>query len=485
MFTKVYPAIFLLCICLAACRTKNSMTPLGNRSYTPILAPIVHRTGDTLYHGSYEVFENRQLEEHKISLYIMIIPSKNPSANLSPIFFFSGGPGDAATDRVDFFMEHRVFRENRDIVLIDSRGTGRSNPLHCPSTQVRKTASYCMDEMYPVDSVTKCFDALSKVADLSQYTTEIVIDDVEEIRRWLGYDTINIWGQSYGTRACQAYQRQYPNAIRSSVMEGVVPTSMAMPLNHASDGQKAWELLLEECVDDSLCNARYPLLAYEFEKLFARLQKASDTFYYVDSVHATHERVEIAAGPLGDLIRSIMYSVSGRRRIPYLVHEAYGGNYRPLIEIAIDRNSAPYSLADGFYLCVTCSEDVPYITTLEADELTQRRFLGRYRIDQQVRACEVWGRGIIQDTFRVPITSDIPTLVISGGVDPITPPHWGELVIQQMSQAQHLVIPQMAHGVRGLTDTACFYKLIDQFFRKPNSEVTKDCIKLMKPVAFR
>jgi pimeloyl-ACP methyl ester carboxylesterase len=487
---KLYAILYLLLFvvpirCSTIIDDRVSLDKPGKRLFYSLLKPIIAEANDTLYEGTYAVYENKKLKGHKINLYVLVIPARSKDSLQSPIFYFQGGPGDAATAMKNFFLRNKIYREKRDIVLIDFRGTGQSNPLHCDGTQLRTTAQACMDEMFPIDSVRKCFKELSAIADLSQYTTEIAIDDVEEIRKWLGYDAINIMGQSYGTRSCQSYMRLYPHSIRSVVMIGPVPTSMNMPLNHAYDGQRAWSLLLEDCKNDSACNVNYPLLAKEFNSLIERLRKKPDNYIFYDSIKHTREKVFIKHGPFADLLRSIMYSPKGQRQIPYLVHEANKGNYQPLIEIAIDRNSEPYSLADGFYLCVTCSEDVPYIDSMKTPELTMDTYMGNYRIQQQIAACSTWRRNQIGNNFRDPVESAIPALVISGMHDPITPPRWGDSVTQNMSNAKQLIIPAMAHGIRGLSNDTCFYNLINRFISSPHEKISSEKLVLMKPPVFR
>ncbi len=179
-----------------------------------------------------------------------------------------------------------------------------------------------------------------------------------------------------------------------------------------------------------------------------------------------------------------MYSPGGQRQIPYLIHEASKDNFQPLIEIAIARNDDPYSLADGFYLCVTCYEDVPFINQPDS-LLTDSTYMGSYRIEQQVRACEQWKIGKANESYRQSVVSDIPALVIAGMRDPITPPHWADSVTQKMSNAQRLVVPHMAHGLKGLSKQDCFHSIINMFLNKPEDTVDETCIELMWPEAFK
>jgi pimeloyl-ACP methyl ester carboxylesterase len=477
----VIPLAFLVLCCKTSRDQKFLTDDPGERLFPSLLESRLIENRDTIYEGYFPVAENRKLNTKKIKLHIIVIPASDAKNVGSPVFYFQGGPGDAATGMIDYFLEHPVYHRNRDVVLIDFRGTGKSNPLHCSGTQVRNTVQACLDEMFPIDSLKKCYTELSTIADLTQYTTEIAIEDVEEVRQWLGYNTVNVFGQSYGTRACQSYMRQYPDAVRSAVMIGPVPTFMTMPLNHAKDGQRAWDLLVEECKNDSICNSHYPLLKREFDTIIGKLRKNPIIAEYHNNEQHIHEKIVIRHGPFSDLIRSIMYSPSGQRQIPYLIHQASKGNFQQLIEIAISRNSEPYSLADGFYLCVTCYEDVPYIVQLPIDNT----YMGSYRIEQQINACKQWKMGKVNENFREPVASDIPAFVIAGMRDPITPPHWADSVTQKMSKAQRLDIPQMAHGMKGLSNADCFHTMINSFFDEPWNAVNTVCIESMQPQAFK
>lgn len=485
---KKWCAAILICLSILSCKTpsdqKSRIDDPGERLFPSLLEPRLLGSNDTIYEGYFSVAENRRLNTKEIKLYIVVIPASDEKNVRSPVFYFQGGPGDAATNMIHYFLKRPVYYKNRDIVLIDFRGTGKSNPLHCSGTQVRNTTQACMDEMFPLDSVKKCFDELSAMADLTQYTTEIALEDVEAVRQWLGYNAVNVFGQSYGTRACQSYMRQYPGSVRSAVMVGPVPTFMTMPLNHAKDGQRAWDLLIEECRNDSICNSQYPLLKKEFDAIIEKLRKGSVIAGYNSSEQHIHEKIVIRHGPFSDLIRSIMYSPNGQRQIPYLIHEASKGNFQPLIEIAVARNAEPYGLADGFYLCVTCYEDVSYIDQ-HANLATKDTYMGSYRIEQQVNACELWKVGKASENYRQPVVSDLPAFVIAGMRDPITPPHWADSVTQKMSKVQRLVIPQMAHGVRGLSNEDCLHTMINNFFNKPEDTVDTACIELMQPQAFK
>lgn len=456
----------------------------GQRLFRSLLRPVPINSGDSIFEGYYSVYENRKLPGRKINLYITVIPALNNNNPGAPIFYFAGGPGGTASRMKNFFLNQIAYRSNRDIVLVDVRGTGLSNPLHCPELQTKKTAQACMDDMFPVDEIKKCYTQLVQAADLRQYTTENVVNDLEEIRKWLGYNTINVMGQSYGTRVCQSYMRQYPASVRSAIMIGPAALSMAVPVNHAYDGQKAWNLLVSDCMNDPNCNKKYPNLNDEFNIIMNRLAIKPDVFIYNKS-NGEKEEVIIRKGPLGDLIRSIMYTVRGQRQIPYLIHEAFKGNYQPLIDIAVARNSDPNSIANGFYLCITCHEDIPLIKEEQKINLIVDTYLGNYRIEQQTEACNVWSGNKVYDDFYKSVSSSIPALVVSGNHDPVTPPRWGDTVVQKMNHAQHLVIPQMAHGSAGLSNETLFHSRLSDFFNQPHEKLNTDFVSEMKEPSFK
>ena len=220
--------------------------------------------------GKLSVFENRQTRKgRKIELNVVVVPALEQKDKQEPLFELNGGPGVAATTAAPayatFLREHR---RHRDIVLVDQRGTGASNPLRCDTASKKP-----LDEMYPVSYVEACRRKLETVADLTQYTTPIAMDDLDEVRAWLGYDKINLIGLSYGTRAALVYMQRHPQRVRSAVLMGVAPTNSRLPLYHTSNAERVIELLFQECAADTVCNKTYPNLRGQFRELLTRLEK--------------------------------------------------------------------------------------------------------------------------------------------------------------------------------------------------------------------
>jgi pimeloyl-ACP methyl ester carboxylesterase len=174
----------------------------------------------------------------------------------------------------------------------------------------------------------------------------------------------------------------------------------------------------------------------------------------------------------------------GLRQIPYLIHQSYLGNWQPFVSLFPSTSSFDDFLAEGLYLCITCTEDVPFITSEEADSLTRGTFVGKYRIEQQMAACANWTKGTVPNDFFEPLRSDIPTLVISGSFDPVTAPSMVERIIETLPNSFLISIPEMSHVSDGLSSPECVDKVTLDFFKNPMVKPNIDCIGQMLPGEF-
>ncbi len=440
----------------------------------------------TILCGTFSVFENRQTNSgRKIDLNIIVIPAIHKNQSKAPIFCFDGGPGVAATNGASFYADSiNFYRVEHDVVLIDVRGTGDSNPLHCRQLQFKEGLEQQFSEMYPVHDVKDCYDSLSRLADLTQYTTTNMAIDIEEIRTWLGYGKINLFGLSFGGRLAQVYMKMFPASVENCVLWSPTTTSSRMPLYHAQYAEASLTKLFEDCKSDSLCNRTFPNIMAEFNDLVERGRKKPFVYPYKNQ-HGEIKEVTIPLYSFHTKIRSLLYMPFGLRQIPFIIHESYLGNWQSFISLFPSESSYDDFIAEGLYLCVTCSEDVPYITKQQADSLTQGTFMGDYRIQQQKNACRNWTQGIVPDNFFEPVTLDIPTLVVSGYFDPVTPPSMAEQIVQHLTNGYLITIPTMSHTFDGLSNPECFDKMVVDFFNKPDTRPADTCIQQMLPDKFK
>jgi pimeloyl-ACP methyl ester carboxylesterase len=434
--------------------------------------------------GELTVFENRRARLGRtIDLNIVVLPAFDQKTKAEPLFDLAGGPGASSVDRADFYAgPGKDYRRRHDVVCVDQRGTGKSNRLAIPR---EKTPQYYLSEMFPVDYVKNLRETLERRADLTKYTTSIAMDDLDDVRAWLGYDTINLFGGSYGTQAALVYMRRHPEHVRSAILLAVAPTDLKMPLHHSESAARAMDLLLDECERDAACHAAFPQIRDDWKNVLAQLEKQSARVEY--SPHgksAALTTVEIQRGVFGEKIRTWMYGRDKAARIPLIVHHAATGDFAPFLRQAI-APSIPDFVADGMYLSVTCAEDVPFISPEEAVKLTAGNPFGNYRVFQQTRACGMWPRGEIPTDFLEPVRSNAPVLIFSGNMDPVTPPKYGEEVAKHLPNSRHIIIPEAGHGVDGMTDPGCIDRIIIEFMDKGNArDLDTSCIERMAAPPF-
>jgi pimeloyl-ACP methyl ester carboxylesterase len=416
---------------------------------------------------SLEVPENPEAPDgRKISLNIVVLPASGRGGD-EPVFFLAGGPGQAATD-LAAAMANVLPRVNnsRDFVFVDQRGTGKSNPLDCEMGQ--DSATEPLETEQRLDILRACLEELD--ADPRYYTTPIAMDDLDAVRRALAYDRINLIGSSYGTRAALVYMRRHAEAVRSVVLDAVAPMSLHLPESMAADSQRAFDLLVKACSDQPECHAAYPNFEAQFAELlesFSTPRRVSATDPSTGQVREiTIDRDQIAMWVFGSL-----YGTNFSSLIPLAIESAHGGDWGPFAALLSNTADLGDSLSYGMRLSVVCAEDIPFIDN-DANTYSDT-FLGDYAVREMVADCGVWPRGDIPDGYHEAVQSDIPTLVLSGDLDPVTPPRWGEQAARSLSRSKHVVLAGVGHGVEMVP---CGSGLIEDFIKNPNiDELDVEC----------
>ncbi|HEX6163183.1 MAG TPA: alpha/beta hydrolase [Vicinamibacterales bacterium] len=423
--------------------------------------------------GTYAVREDRAAtggSTRTIDLSVIVLEALEPANELpDPFFMLAGGPGDAPSFNARFFS--RVFhdiRRKRDIVLVDLRGTGRSSPLFCPELAAADSSGIHDEHLLSAAAVRACRARLEQTRDLSKYTTEIAVDDLEEVRQRLGYGAINLYGTSYGSRVAQVYMRRYPNSIRAAAMKGIVPPSMAMPETHARAGETALQALFARCRKDSVCRETYPLADVQMRELLKRLE-SNPVMTLPAGSQGFEKRIRVSRGLFAEAFRNVLYTPEGLAQAPKLIHQLVNGDDRGIVETALSGRNAlgGERLAAGFFLSVTCTEDIPYLSP-NADAMAAGTFGGAYRLDEQRAACREWVRGAVSADHRQPARSAIPTLLLSGEFDPVTPPSGGDEVARYLSNARHVIIRNNGHPIGNAEK--CIGMMIGQLLDRRSAE---------------
>jgi pimeloyl-ACP methyl ester carboxylesterase len=297
------------------------------------------------------------------------------------------------------------------------------------------------------------------------YTTEIAVDDLEELRQALGYGPINLYGTSYGSRVAQVYMRRYPKSLRAAAMKGIVPPSMASPASHARAGEDAWRMLVARCANDPGCAREFPTLDADFRLLLTRLDKTSPILTFPASANGQEARVRVTRGLFAEAFRRVLYTPEGWAQAPKQTRQLLNGDERALAETALAGRGmfGGERLAAGFFLSVTCAEDIPYLPA-DADAKAAGTFGGPYRLQQQRAACREWPRGSVSADHRRPTLSAVPTLLLSGELDPVTPPSGGEEVARGLANGRHVVIRNNGHPIGNAEH--CIGQMIGEFLNR-------------------
>ena len=414
--------------------------------------------------GTYEVFEDRLAHSgRRIPLKIVVLPATAGERQPDPLFIFAGGPGQAATENVRFMA--RTFaqvRRTRDIVLVDQRGTGGSNGLGCDLYGSRVQDQ--LGDLLPIEAIRHCAEEWQTRANLRFYTTEIAMADIDEVRDALGYDRINIFGTSYGTRAAQVFMRQSPDRVRSVIMKGVTPIRSPLTTAMARDAQRSLDLCFEDCAADPACRGAFPKLQEEFAQVWERLEGGVEVELPTGE-HDKTERVTITHAAIAPTIRTLLQSIETNAELPLLIHQAAEGDYTPLAKTALTiRRGFSKAVSVGVFLLIGSIEDVAISEEKEITRAAAGTFLGDYYFRQLQRAASVFPSREMPTDYRTAVQSDIPTLLISGFVDPATPPSGADEVASQLGNSRHVVVRYGSHSYGGLSP--CVDNIMAEFIAR-------------------
>lgn len=451
--------------------------PASSGAGPPLVLQPCHLEGlnDPTLCGSWSVWEDRGVPDRpggagrRLDLNVAVVPAVKPNLHPDPVFFLAGGPGQGATEVAASVMPlFGDVHEGRDIVFVDQRGTGGSNRLGCDPPDAETLEGQLHT---PMDGawLTECRDTLD--ADLRFYTTPIAMDDLDEVRAALGYDRVNLYGGSYGTRAALVYMRGYGDHVRTAVLDGVAPPSMELFLHFPADGQAALDATFRDCAAAPTCAAAFPGVADAFTRLL------TNTPYDVSLHHprtGVAEAVRLDRRDIGGIVRGMLYSPMLASLLPLDIGYAERGLWDPLVaqgsaiggawqstggspaswrapswRIGLDapEPQEDRGLALGMLLSVACTEDIPRITADARAAAASDTFLGDSLIEEVMRACAEWPRGTLPAGYHDPVVSDVPTLLLSGGLDPVTPPRWGAEAARHLTHAVHGVAPAVGHNV--------------------------------------
>jgi imidazolonepropionase-like amidohydrolase/pimeloyl-ACP methyl ester carboxylesterase len=381
-----------------------------------------------------------------IGLNVAWLPSPTPS-DAPPLVVLPGGPGLGGVQIAGGVRQMLApITEGRDVLLVDQRGTGRSNPLACD--EAGQTLGEAMEQLASSDTagVIACRDELAKRADLTRYTTDLAAADLDLVRQALGEPVLDIFGMSYGTRLGLEYMRQSPDGTGVAILRAAAPPSMMLPFWTARDAQSSLDLVIAACAAQAACAAAYPDLEGDVDRVLARLGEGPVRVTVTDPRIGQQTEVSFSSEAFGTSLFFLLYIPELYAHLPRLVHAAAEDDYQPLVQtLSPIVASTLGQIAAGLRLSVICAEDVAQIDEGEIADATRGTFFGDRAIRGDLAACEAWPTAELPADYFAPVSADHPTLVISGSFDPVAGPNWGDAIMQTLPNALHLVVEGASH----------------------------------------
>lgn len=441
---------------------------LGTIPFTPcsLSSPMAKDSLEAMC-ATYTVPEDRAAPDgRRIALNVAWLQASGGGEKMAdPVFFLAGGPGQSAVDT--FPALNPVFREvrkQRDVILVDQRGTGKSNPLACAPPEGDEDDYDSSPEAMQAHAAN-CVEALSKKADLRLYTTTDAVADLDAVRKAIGADQLNLVGVSYGTRVAQQYAMRHPDATRSIVLDSPVPNALGLGNIFARNLDDALALQFALCSKDPACRDKLGDPRAELDTLLTRLRANPVQVEYRDASTGEMKQGTLRAESVAGLVRMYAYMPLASGLLPKLIHEANAGRYANLMALSkMLVGDVKESMALGMQLSVVCSEDADSMVARAEDANT---VLGNLMPSGMAAMCKAWPKGKVPADFNQPLATKVPALVLAGEFDPVTPPRYGEQIVKSLPNGRLFVLKGVGHGALG---AGCMPKLFSQFIEKTDAK---------------
>jgi pimeloyl-ACP methyl ester carboxylesterase len=405
-----------------------------------------------------------------------VIAATAPNPSKAAVFVLDGGPGVRATDNMAGEGDWSELLTDHDIVVIDQRGTGTTPNIRCNGPVDDAHLSTVLAHVWPVARLKDCLAAFAGEADARLYTTVNSATDIELERQALGYDRIDLIGGSYGTRLAQAYTRLYPDKVRSMTLNGVDPPDAYIPANRARDAERVFAAVLDRCLADPACAKAFPDIRAEFGAAKRRLW--SSDFWAKDT---KGHPIRISPRVLAAALRFETYSADSAVKIPGQIHALAHGDVRDLTEYAVRwRKGMETQASLGLYMSITCTEALPHNDLATLRREARGTLLGRAAIEDLAAACAIWPKGDDQGELHDLSPWEGPVLMVSGGLDPATPPSGADRVARRYPNGLLVRMPDESHSA---TEPAwnCLQPIIIAFIKSGSaSSVDASCVKSLR-----
>lgn len=479
-------------------------TPVSLPEYFPsscrFSLPDGFRQGENVDCGDLYVAEDRaRMKSRSIRLHVAIFHPPGGADFRDPIVFLSGGPGVSALELIRFQFQDTfqpiLDSTGRDLIVFDQRGVGLSEPaLDCPNYREKlldlmdrspegKKITNSLATSEALQSLLECRRNLEEVADLSQYSSAVSSADVEDLRTTLGYETINLWGASYGSRLALEVLRRRPETLRSAILDAVYPPDVDLYAEAPANFYRSLSLLFESCAANQVCNQAYPDLRQVFFKTVDRLNRNPEMREIIDPFTMRKYQAQLTGDILLGLVFQILYDSHFRYRLPEIIYAAYRGDFEVLDQVRGIIVGQMTISSQGMAFSVQCREELAFSSVEDFRKGLEAipELAGFFEYSNvggfAYRVCEFWDVGKSPISANRPVSSDAPVMVMAGEFDPITPPAWALHATISLPNAQFFLFPRVGHGASGLS--GCPKDLMVEFVMAPHTKLDASCLAEM------
>lgn len=439
--------------------------------------------GDNLDCGYLIVPEDRSdPTSPEIELAFAVLYAADEDVQPDPIIYLEGGPGGNAVGGLEDWLDI-PYIQDRDLILLDQRGTGYSLPsLNCP--ELEETGE---------GATQACRDRLvSEGINLQAYNSAENAADIADLRVALGYDEWNLYGISYGTRLALTVMRDFPEGIRSVVIDSVYPPEVASWEEYAQNTVEVFGRLFQACAADADCNADYPNLEQVFYSTVEALDAQPADYAGIDPDTGNGIEMSLSGNDLIERVFQLLYSTESIPYLPWVIDEVANGNYAALDDLESgavfdsgfrrQEDGEDITDSEGMYMSVECQEEIAFLDEAKSLANIPAQPAALYQnsldaIQTTFSDCQIWGVAAADPIEAQPVVSDIPTLIAAGQFDPITPAKWAESAASHLKNSFYVLFPGGGHGVIDMNE--CSQDVMQNFLDDPTREPDATCLSEM------
>ncbi len=378
-----------------------------------------------------------------LSLHLMRYEARYQADQREPVFLLAGGPGQGGSDVFPALLrQFDPLRAHHPLIIVDQRGTGRSTRPQC---ELEDASPWLQPSREAIQrQMRQCLQTVDR--DVRYFTTREAVFDLEAVRQALGVEKISLYGGSYGTRLATGYMHAFPQHLERVILDGVVPVDEPLGVHHAVNLQRVLDLMVRQCEQTPACRKQWPELAAHMAALPSRADQQGGTLRLRHPRSGAWTTLPLSRALPQATLRLYAYQGSQLALLPWLIEQAWAGDWQPLAAQGLMLNEQlGESIAVIMQNSILCTEDWPFMAAMPVDN--RGTVLGDSLMEQIEGICSIWPQGQRIADVRQPLNTSVPTLLLSGQWDPVTPPAFGERLQQQIPNSRHLVAPGQGHLV--------------------------------------